>query len=144
MPIIIDANRAGDFSAPLSGHAPEILRRVSNGKVRVALGGKLLKELSRTAILPLLAEWTRSGSICRADNAAVDNEELRFARRNIKSDDPHVLALAAVSGSRLLYSEDIDLINDFKDINKLSPKGKVIKKATHATIADALLRRFGS
>ncbi len=43
-----------------------------------------------------------------------------------KSNDPHVLALAQVSGARLLYSNDKDLQQDFKNkalIN--SPRGKV-------------------
>lgn len=44
----------------------------------------------------------------------------------IKSDDPHVLALAQVSGARLLYSNDQDLSDDFRDRRFIdSPQGKV-------------------
>ena len=43
-----------------------------------------------------------------------------------RSDDPHVLALAIVSGARLLYSNDAALQRDFKDKRLIdSPRGKV-------------------
>ena len=42
------------------------------------------------------------------------------------SNDPHVLALAIVSGARLLYSNDADLQQDFKDKRLIDkPRGKV-------------------
>ena len=48
----------------------------------------------------------------------------------IKSNDHHMLALAIVSGSRLLYSNDKDLQKDFGNIQLLgSPKGRVYSTA---------------
>ena len=44
----------------------------------------------------------------------------------LRSNDPHVIALAQVSGSRLLYSRDGDLQKDFKDRSLIdSPRGSV-------------------
>ena len=39
-----------------------------------------------------------------------------------QSDDPHVIALARISGTRLIYTNDNDLEGDFK---RLIPKGIV-------------------
>ena len=45
---------------------------------------------------------------------------------SFKSDDPHVIALAQISGARLLYSNDPDLQQDFGDKRLIdSPRGKV-------------------
>ena len=44
----------------------------------------------------------------------------------LKSNDPHIIALAQVSGSRLLYSNDSDLQDDFTDGRLINnPRGKV-------------------
>ena len=52
-------------------------------------------------------------------------EELREDQR-LKSDDPHVIALAQVSGARLLYTNDEDLQKDFRNTNLVNnPSGKV-------------------
>ena len=52
-------------------------------------------------------------------------EELR--RRDVcRSDDEHVVALALVSGARLLYTNDAALIDDFKNREVVAaPRGKV-------------------
>ena len=43
-----------------------------------------------------------------------------------KSDDPHVIALAFVSGARLLYSNDRNLMDDFRNQKFIDdPPGKV-------------------
>ena len=50
----------------------------------------------------------------------------------ITSDDPHVLALARVSGARLLYTKDNALIRDFKDKKFIDqPRGKVYTRKTN-------------
>ena len=57
----------------------------------------------------------------------VDDLATKLRQQGIcKSNDPHVLALALVSGARLLYSNDPDLIEDFKNPEIISnPRGKV-------------------
>ena len=47
-------------------------------------------------------------------------------RGAVKSDDPHIIALAQVSGARLLYSNDKSLQQDFKNKDLINnPRGKV-------------------
>lgn len=48
-----------------------------------------------------------------------------------KSDDPHIVALALVSGARLLYSNDRDLMDDFRDQKLIGdPPGRVYSTDT--------------
>lgn len=63
-----------------------------------------------------------------------------------KSDDEHVIALAQVSGARLLYSDDSDLQDDFRDPKLISnPRGRVYTTLRHQDIRkshrDLLARR---
>ena len=58
-----------------------------------------------------------------------------------QSDDPHILALAVVSGARLLYSNDRLLQHDFKNpalINQ--PRGKVYSTLYNAAFNQAKRR----
>lgn len=143
MPIIIDANRAGDFSAPLQGHALEIISRLKSKQMSVALGGKLTKELSKTKLKDLLLEWVRSGRAKRIDDHELTAEEARLEALGLASNDSHVLALAIKSNCKLLYSADDNLITDFKNVKIINPKGKVVKPTTKRHIAVAMFNNHG-
>lgn len=53
----------------------------------------------------------------------------------LRSNDPHILALARASGARLLYTADKDLIADFKNPRIVSrPRGKVYSGAANARL----------
>ena len=59
------------------------------------------------------------------EEVATQTESLE-AEKLYRSDDPHVLALAQISGARLLYSNDADLQQDFKNKCFLNnPRGKI-------------------
>ena len=48
----------------------------------------------------------------------------------LRSDDPHIIALAGESGARLLYSHDRSLQQDFRDVSLINnPRGKVYSTA---------------
>ena len=143
MPIIIDANRACDFSRPVSSQAAKIMDRIAQKKMRVVVGGELARELVKTKLRDLLQEWARAGRLSRYENGEVDKEEERIKLQSIRSDDPHLLALAILSGCRLLYTEDKELIRDFKDTSVISPKGRVVKPTTSSRVAALLFERFG-
>lgn len=130
MPIVIDANRAGDFTAPLSGHAPEILNRLRGRSLRIVTGGKLHRELSRTRLLPILVEGQRIGKLIHVRDNLVDDEELVVSELKTASDDPHVIALLRLSGCRLLYSDDNALIEDVGNKKLVSPTACVLKSTT--------------
>lgn len=143
MPIIIDANRAGDFSNPLQGHAQEIISRINSKQMSIALGGKLTKELSKTKLKDLLLEWVRAGRAKRIDDRELTAEEARLETLDLVSNDSHVLALAIKTNCKLLYSADDKLIIDFKNVKIISPKGKVVKPTTKKNIALAMFNNHG-
>ena len=59
-----------------------------------------------------------------------------------KSNDLHVIALARISGARLLYSDDKKLRKDFKNKHLVnSPRGKVYSKEDHQHLLDQNLCR---
>ena len=67
-----------------------------------------------------------------AQRFAADERSLR-ERADLRSDDPHVLALARWTGVRLLYTGDQNLIADFKDKQFIDhPRGKVYSRAANA------------
>ena len=72
------------------------------------------------------------------DSAIVDAETNKLvANGNCKSDDEHIIALALVSGARILCTTDADLMDDFRDRLLLAPQGKIYSHASH----DLMLRR---
>ena len=88
----------------------------------MVVGGKLRDELSGNQNF---VRWLRQAvQAGRArildDNEVNDATRAVLADRVCQSDDPHVIALARVSGTRLLYTNDNALERDFK---KLIPKG---------------------
>jgi predicted nucleic acid-binding protein len=111
--------------------------------MRVVIGGKLLSELAQTKLRTLLLEWERGGRTHRLKDDEVERITQEFQSQTIESDDPHVLAVALLSGCRLIYTFDANLIKDFKNIRLLSPKGKVVTPTTSKRVADALFNEKG-
>ena len=90
----------------------------------MVVGGKLRDELSGNQNF---VRWL--GQAVQAGRARIlDDNEVNAVTRSLladsvcRSDDPHVIALARISGTRLLYTNDIPLEKDFK---RLIPKGIV-------------------
>ena len=136
MCIIIDANRLGAF---LSDPADEDAAPIHNwldrlgGRIVYSNGGTFASELGpRTRTR--LQTYVRAGKalVVSADRFANDERGLS-ERADLRSDDPHVLALARWSRVRLLYTGDSDLIADFKNQRLVnSPRGKVYSSAANA------------
>ena len=125
---IVDADVAFEVFGP---NRPEAGQKffdwINGGSGRLFVGGQLLRELDRTAAGDWAREALNSGRIRRVSESevAAKTKQVQDEGR-YRSNDPHVLALAIVSGARLLYSNDGDLQHDFKDkmlIDK--PRGKV-------------------
>src|SRR5215471_2497331 len=120
MCVIIDANLAfriftsepeADFRPVFEWlHAPD-----KNGCV--VFGGKLLAELSsREASRRYLLALLRAGRAYRFPDAVVQSEEQQVTDSGLcRSNDPHVVALARVSGARTLCSHDQALHQDFRN-----------------------------
>ena len=106
---------------------------LDSGKGKLVVGGKLLRELERTPIREWLQQALLAGLAAQPDNGEVDRRTRALEEaKSCQSDDPHVIALAQVSGARLLYSEDNRLQQDFKDPALIdNPRGKVYTGQQH-------------
>ena len=140
MCIIVDANKLGVFLAePPHADAVPIRqwldRPAGVGALVYSTGGKFADELGSKAKRKL-ADYRRAGRarLVAASRFAEDEAELKASGR-LRSDDAHVLALARVSGARLLYTADQDLIEDFKDHHLIQrPRGKIYSGAANADL----------
>ena len=124
---ILDANVAHEvFSRNQTEAGRAFLRWLNARPGRLAVGGKARRELARhRAAEAWLLEGIRAGRVRSENDDEVDrlSEELEDRCR---SDDPHIVALAMVSGARLLYSNDGPLNQDFGDRDLVNtPRGKV-------------------
>ena len=90
---------------------------VNSPKGKLVVGGKLLRELSEYREF---SKWLRqariSGRAILILDGKVEDETASLKSQGIcKSNDAHVLALARVSGARLLFTNDQNLQADFKN-----------------------------
>ena len=126
MCLIIDANRGGDFANLQDPYLLPLLSWVRKGG-KIVSGGKLELELSKIGIMrEMMLEWSRRGNLVRIPSASVQSEI--DALCPIKSDDPHVVALARLSGARLIVTEDKKLIADLKNSSVVGFRRKIYKK----------------
>ena len=126
MCLIVDANRLGDFLTEPPKDAVQPIRRWlrGGGKIVYATGGKFADEIGARARAQL-AELDRSGRAIYVPDEDVQ-PVVEQLEGHVRSDDPHVLALARSSGARVLYTHDQDLIDDFTDKDIINrPRGKV-------------------
>lgn len=138
MCIIVDANRLGGFlgEPPHEEAAPIhkwLERRSGAGVIVYSTGGMFASELGAKAREKLSA-YVQAGK-ARLEPADRFSDDENFLRDSglLRSDDPHVLALARASGARLLYTGDEALVADFKDAALISrPRGKVYSSAANA------------
>jgi hypothetical protein len=103
----------------------------------LVFGGQLASELRRVrGGRTYLVQLSRAGRARQIPDAQVDAEEQCVVETGLcRSDDPHVVALARVSGARTLCSHDRDLQRDFKHRALISdPRGKVYQKPGHADL----------
>ena len=123
MCVLLDAN-AGDtaFGRTLTPAGTQLRNWLDSLGGRLVIGGKLTTELERSRAF---REWAKQAVArnrlrCIGDRAVDEKtEELAKSWRG-RSDDQHVIALAVVSGARILYSDDEDLRADFRN-RKLVP-----------------------
>ena len=138
MCIIVDANKLGAFLADPADEDSRPIRRWLDrgaGSLVYSTGGRFAQEI-RGRVRAKLADYVRAGraKLVPESRFAADERSLE-ARADLRSDDPHVLALARTAGVRLLYTGDRNLILDFKDKNFIDrPRGKVYSGAHNATL----------
>ena len=88
---------------------------LSNGRGKIVVGGQLLRELNESGDFKRWLQAALRRNIALAfDDDQVDAEtEAIRARQICRSNDVHVLALARVSGARLLFTNVGALKQDF-------------------------------
>ena len=113
----------------------------------LAVGGGLLDELAANGkFLEWYSRGIQSGLILQIGRDRVAPEQKRLEQEGqCKSNDTHVLALAIASGARLLYTNDTDLMDDFRNRNIVpGPPGKIYTTKDRSDFRPAhkrLLRR---
>lgn len=133
MCIILDASIVGKFNDLSNEDAAPVRKWIESGKGSVVYAPFMERGV---AIPQNLAEYNRLGRLIPFTPEEVKAEQRRMERSGeivLSSDDPHVLALARISGARLLFTDDLALRKDFKN-RKILGKGKrgqVYSKKSH-------------
>ncbi len=137
MCLIIDANFVHRvFPSPDADGLP-IQRALVSGGARLVYGGQLSREYGRMMeFRRLLVGLDRAGHARKVPDVDVDRATERLERAGgYISNDPHIIALAQVSGVRLLCSNDGNLHADFTNHAFLNtPRGQVYQTAIHAPL----------
>lgn len=134
MCLIIDNNVRGKVLIHDDPDYIPVKEALIDHKNVMVYGGKLRREYFQSKkIRKILVTFDQAGIAKAIKDSLVDDETQRVIRLNFcRSDDEHIVALARVSGARLLCSEDEDLHADFTNrvfIN--SPRGKIYQNPGH-------------
>lgn len=123
---ILDANVASEvFGRADSAAGDAFADWVWSGSGRLVVGGHLRTELLRTGVQRVWQELIAAGRLEQIEEREVA-ERTEEIRKRCRSDDAHVVALAQVSGARLLYSNDRRLQDDFGDAALIDdPRGAI-------------------
>ena len=117
----------------------------SNGGIIVA-GGRLFRELVQNPNFRSFFEARQqAGRAIRVPDSVVDAAEDELQSVDTRSNDKHVLALARVSGARLLFTNDRALQADFRN-SRIVPgtRGRIYTTVQHTDVRRThrdLLRR---
>ena len=137
MCIIVDASRLGSFLADPPDEDSSLVRKWldKGGTLVYSTESIFAKEITGRAKRKLL-DYVRAGKAKSIPKEHFIEDEMSLrSRLDLRSDDPHVLALARTSGARLLYTGDNDLIADFKNKKFIdNPRGKVYSRAANANL----------
>lgn len=123
---IVDANRADDvFGRNQSEAGRALFEWIVKGSGRIVIGGEVKRELTRTSAKAWLRELSLAGRAISVADARVDDRAKEIGPL-CRSNDAHVVALAQVSGARLLYSNDRRLHEDFGNSTLVNePRGSI-------------------
>ena len=134
MCVIVDASLEGRFFR-LDPELLPLWKWIDDGNAVLVVGGKLTRELFKNnRARDQIQTWLRAGLAHQVPPSDVATEASEIKGR-CKSNDSHVIALARLSGARLLCACDSDLEDDFRNpalINK--PRGSIYKRASHTSL----------
>lgn len=128
---ILDANVKHELASRQGQAGASFYDWLLAGHGRIVIGGTKLKaELyagSESGDNRLISELRRAGRISEYDDNPVDSRADDLRGEGVcGSDDHHIIALAQISGARLLYTNDRRLQKDFKNRTLVNrPRGKI-------------------
>ena len=134
--MIVDADRLGLFlSEPVHEDSVPIRKWLDErgGRIVYSTAGKFANEVVGRARTKLEAYY-RAGKAIYVPSGDFEHDAENLASQ-IRSNDPHVVALARAVGVRLLYTGDGNLRDDFKDKRFIdNPRGRVYSRASNANL----------
>ncbi len=125
---ILDANTFHKFKDPSNEDMKPVWKWLENrnGKIVYTNTKKFEEEWYRGGMDQIRDQLVRSGNVKLVSQDIEEKEnELKDI---IKSDDPHIIALAVIAEVKVLISDDRKLIQDFKEHVS---QGKVYKTKGH-------------
>ena len=138
---ILDASARDDvFGTARTAAGTHFFEWLETAQARLVLGGKLTEELASSDTFVRWAEVAVSDGRVKTIREDVIESEVRVLADNWsgRSNDQHVIALARVSGARILYAHDRNLGEDFRDPvlvpsshGRLYPTGESENAARH-------------
>ena len=135
MCVIVDANLASlVFATPASAEFVSLLNWLFHADGCLVSGGRNKRELTMVACAKrALLNLHRAGRAQLLRDVDVDEEENHVTSTlTLRSDDPHVVALARLSGARTLCTNDRQLCDDFRNVDLVPrPKGRVYRNSGH-------------
>lgn len=128
MCLIVDANVAVQFFCKTDPRSADLQNAVFGAGCCVVCGGHLREEYERIGkARRIVLALDRAGKARAIPDGPVQRRTDALKSSGVLgSDDPHIIALAEVSGSRLLHSLDAALHRDFTNPAVINnPRGKV-------------------
>lgn len=147
MCVIIDADAAHQVFGDSKSEAGEFLLNRLSPRIKLAVGGELLDELEQ---IGGFSRWLRAARrtgharLISDDDVNSESDALR-AQGSCLSNDHHVLALAKISGARLLFTNDNALQDDFRNRRIIGgTQGRIYTTTSQSTEVSATHRSYFS
>jgi hypothetical protein len=140
MCLIIDNNVRGKVLLHDDPDYLPVTNALFDHKNLMVYGGKLRREYFQSnKIKRIVLRLDQAGIAKAIKESLVDNEAQAVVGLDIcRSDDEHIIALARVSGARLLCSEDQDLHADFGNRTLINtPRGKIYQNQGHIGVLNS-------
>jgi rRNA-processing protein FCF1 len=143
MCIIVDASCLHHVSNETECGQP-VIRWLLNPKKAAGLivGGQLYAELRRSSFerekkerfFGFLTELSRAGRLHKFIGPEIYEKTEEVKRTGIRSNDPHIIALAMISKCNVVFAQDTELEKDLKNRPLVGHKVSIYKNETHARL----------
>ena len=137
---IVDADVSSEvFGANRSEAGKRFFEWLNSAPFRLVVGGRLLEDLNGSPARSWMQQAILSAKVRVEERGIVDEREEELRKEGAcRANDTHIIALAQISGARLLYSNDKDLHEDFGNKRLIDrPRGKVYSTNEHKNFTQA-------